>query len=68
MRTFRRGMAAVSSTTGDATAWDANVNGEVDAILPLNGVVYFGGEFDGVAGQPRSNLAAANTSETHVRR
>lgn len=46
--------AAVTSTPDPGPS----VNGRVNAIARSGGIVYFGGLFDSVNGQPRQNLAA----------
>jgi hypothetical protein len=56
----RRGVAELDLRTGAATAWDANVGGEVNAILVAGQTVYLGGRFSYVGSQTRSNLAAAD--------
>ena len=60
----RNHAAAISATTGLATAWDPNVvprsNLAVLALAVSGGIVYVGGDFTGIGGQPRSSLAAVD--------
>jgi trimeric autotransporter adhesin len=62
----RSDLAALDATTGQATAWDPGVvvpafplfGKPVQAISVAGGVVYVGGSFSSIGGQPRANLAA----------
>jgi hypothetical protein len=62
---IRKDLAAIDATTGEATAWNPGVvpvfklvNEPIRAISVAGGVVYVGGSFSSVGGQPRANLAA----------
>lgn len=61
----RKDLAAIDTTTGEATAWNPSVTPAfplftvpVDAISVASGVVYVGGSFSSVGGQSRTDLAA----------
>jgi hypothetical protein len=61
----RSDLAAIDATTGEATSWNPGVapvfkiaNEPIRAISVAGGVVYVGGSFSSVGGQPRANLAA----------
>jgi len=65
----RNGIAAIDAATGAVLPWDPNadvVNGNYDvavsAILPLGGVVYVGGSYTTIGGQPRSGVAAIDAT------
>ena len=61
----RDNIAALDPSTGAATAWNPGASGvvpDVEALAVSGSVVYAGGHFTTVAGQPRSNLAAIDTS------
>ncbi len=51
--------AAVDATTGTATGWDPNLNGEVLALAVSGGTVYLGGGFTEANGATARNYAAA---------
>jgi hypothetical protein len=54
----RNGLAALSTATGSASAWDPNANGQVLALAVSGSTVYAGGGFTNIGGQAR-NFAAA---------
>ncbi|MHB8242718.1 MAG: hypothetical protein ACYDHN_12105, partial [Solirubrobacteraceae bacterium] len=61
----RKDLAAIDTTTGEATAWNPDVEPAfplmtvpVDALSVTGGAVYVGGSFSSVGGQPRTDLAA----------
>jgi hypothetical protein len=61
----RKDLAAIDTTTGEATAWNPAVEPAfplmtvpIDAISAAGGVIYVGGSFSSVGGQPRTDLAA----------
>jgi hypothetical protein len=58
----RSGLAALDPTSGLATTWNPDPVGILDpsvhALAVGNGVVYAGGSFTSIGGQPRNNLAA----------
>jgi len=60
----RHGIAALDSTTGEATNWDPNAqffggySGEVDALAVSGQTVYAGGHFNSIGGKTRHNIAA----------
>lgn len=64
----RNNIAAIDTTTGNVTAWDPDItNGTIfmDGVyaMILDGTtLYAGGNFDTVAGIPRNNIVALDTS------
>jgi hypothetical protein len=63
--TTRNRLAALSTSTGTATAWDANANNttETMALDSTNGLLYAGGDFTAInASTTRNRLAALSTS------
>jgi hypothetical protein len=60
----RTALAAVSATTGKATAWAPNMTGafDVDAIAAGGSAIYVGGDFTVAGGQPRAGLAAIDAT------
>ncbi|MBP8297719.1 MAG: fibronectin type III domain-containing protein, partial [Burkholderiales bacterium] len=58
--TARRNLAAVSLSTGLATAFDANVNGVVNKVLVDGSSAYIGGRFTQVGGNTRLFIAAVH--------
>ncbi len=61
----RKDLAAIDTTTGEATAWNPGVTPAfplftvpIDAISAAGGLVYVGGSFSSVGGQSRTDLAA----------
>ena len=58
-------LAAALVSTADAQTLDTRfptVDGDVYAVAVHDGVLYFGGVFDAVGGEPRANLAAVDLS------
>ena len=59
---MRNGLAALDARSGQATDWNPNLLGtfrtDVLALVIDAGVLYAGGTFTSVSGQPRTNLAA----------
>lgn len=62
----RANLAALSTTTGAATAWSADTDAPVWALAPSGSTLYVGGEFGTIAGVPRSYAAAVSTSSGAV--
>lgn len=65
----RGSLAAVDATTGAASSWNPPAlngtgAGVVETLAAANGVVYVGGAFTSVAGQPRNCLAAVSAGGT----
>ena len=61
----RLGLGAVDATSGDATAWNPNSNGDsvTASVLVADGTtIYIGGAFSALGGQARHNLAEVNNS------
>lgn len=56
-------LAAIDSTTGNATAWNPGAGGGVLALAVAQGVVYVGGGFTAIDGANRSYLAALNEQD-----
>ena len=54
--------AAVDVTSGVATAWNPNANGEVWALSVSGSTVYVGGSFTYIGGQARSHIAALDAT------
>jgi len=59
----RNHVAAINASTGTATSWNPDVHGyqrhrRVLALAVNGGVVYTGGEFTGIGGETRYNIAA----------
>lgn len=59
----RNNAFSFSDTNGTITAWNPNVNGEVDSVaLSADcSVAYLGGAFTSVGGSPASNIVAVST-------
>jgi uncharacterized repeat protein (TIGR01451 family) len=64
---YRNSLAAVDATTGQATAWDPNLEGSVSTLTVAGGTVYVGGQFNSVGGQSRNNLAAVDAATGQVK-
>ena len=65
----RNRLAAVDATTGTATAWDPNANGDVNALAVSGSTVYLGGSFVGanaINGSLTRNFAAEVDATTGV--
>ncbi|MBI1798431.1 MAG: T9SS type A sorting domain-containing protein [Candidatus Eisenbacteria bacterium] len=64
----RSSLAALDLATGSATAWHPTLTNwylaypRVNALAMLDSVLYVGGNFSGVGGEPRICLAAVDTS------
>src|SRR5580765_7993588 len=61
----RRGIAALDASSGLATTWDPTLGGspfEVRALHVDGDVVYAGGSFISMGGQPRNNSAALDAA------
>lgn len=60
----RNNAFSFSATTGQVTAWDPNVNGQVNSIAVSAdcSTVYLGGSFTSVGGVAVKNIAAVNAS------
>jgi len=63
---LRNNIAAIDGPTGMATSWNPNANGfiasEVRTLAVSGGVVYAGGNFWNIGGQPRNHLAAIDAT------
>jgi len=59
----RTGLAALDGTTGQATPWNARVEGLVDSIVRVGGTLYLGGSGYTVNGVRRSGLAALRVDD-----
>jgi Leucine-rich repeat (LRR) protein len=59
-------IAALDALTGAATAWNPGSGAitNINAIVVSGGVVYVGGLFTNIGGQPRSNIAAIDAAGT----
>src|SRR5439155_409227 len=55
-------IAALDTTTGQATAWNPGANSTVSALAVSGGTVYAGGFFTSIGGQWRSYIAALDTA------
>jgi hypothetical protein len=63
--TTRNRIAALSATTGTATAWDPNANNIVSTLVVNGSTVYVGGQFNGansIGGQTRNHIAALSAA------
>ena len=64
----RNRIAALNAFTGEPTQWNPGIAGltgalnRVDAITPVNGLVYIGGAFNIAGGQPRGRAAAISAA------
>jgi hypothetical protein len=58
----RQNLAALSTATGVATAWDPGANGPVYALSLADSKIYAGGTFSDIGGQPRHRIAALDAS------
>jgi trimeric autotransporter adhesin len=62
----RKYIASLDPSTGLATVWDASVAGSgyqfVSALATGSGVVYAGGQFTNIGGQPRNSIAALDVT------
>jgi uncharacterized repeat protein (TIGR01451 family) len=60
----RNSLAAIDAITGEATAWNPNPQpsiynkGYINTLKVIDNLVYIGGYFSAIGGQPRTNLAA----------
>ena len=59
----RNKLAAISTSTGNATAWNPGPGGGVLALAVDQGIVYAGGGFTSIDGASRSYLAALRESD-----
>ena len=72
----RKNLAAINTNSGQATFWNPNVSGDsgdfkasVNTLImdknasnvTYNDIIYVGGRFTSVGGQPRNNIAAIDT-------
>jgi hypothetical protein len=66
----RRSVAAISTVTGETTAWSADLlDSGVRDVLALahdGQALYVGGQFSGIGGETRANLAAVDLSNAQV--
>ena len=58
----RKYIAALNTSSGDATSWDPNANGAVIALAVSGATVYAGGYFDIIGGQTRNYIAALDAT------
>src|ERR1019366_2266097 len=60
----RNNLAALDTTTGRASGWNPDPNGDVNALAISGSTIYAGGTFTSIGGQPRNQIAAldANTA------
>ncbi len=58
----RNSIAALDASTGNATSWNANVNGNVYALAVSGNTVYVGGNFTSIGVQSLNNIAALDAS------
>ncbi|MBU0975354.1 hypothetical protein KJ918_01020, partial [Patescibacteria group bacterium] len=58
----RNFLAALDTTSGNATAWNPNANSQVSTIAVSGSIVYVGGNFSTVGGQSRNYLAALDAT------
>lgn len=54
--------SAYEASTGSATGWDPGTDLGISALLVRSGLVYIGGKFHTVQGQPRSGVACVTSS------
>jgi hypothetical protein len=59
----RSNIAAISAADGMATTWDANSNGEVNALVLSGQLIYASGHFDKIGGQTRVAIAALSATD-----
>lgn len=68
----REGIAALDATTGLATPWnpgvDAALSQPIWSMAMLHGTLFLGGNFFGVGGEARRNLAAVDSASGRVTR
>jgi hypothetical protein len=55
-------LAALDTSTGSATSWNPNANGDVYAFAVSGSTLYVGGFFNSIGGQTRNNIAALDMS------
>ncbi|MBD0255853.1 MAG: T9SS type A sorting domain-containing protein [Cytophagales bacterium] len=58
----RNNIAAIDAVTGQPTAWNPDVDGQVFTLALSNNLVYAGGMFGSVGGQSRSHIAAIDAT------
>jgi len=60
----RNNIAALDAAinTNNATAWNPNANGPINALAISGSTLYAGGTFTTIGGQPRNRIAALNTA------
>ena len=61
--TPRNNAAAFSAVTGALTGWVPNINGNVTALAADGNLIYVGGGFSQVAGQPRTGIVAVDADK-----
>lgn len=62
----RNRLAALNTTTNEATKWNPGVDGIVRAIAPSATAIYIGGDFSAVGGRARNHLAAVDPSSAQA--
>jgi len=62
----RSRLAAIDRTTHQLTSWNPGADGAVWALAQSEGVIYAGGDFANVAGQPATRLAAIDSYGAQV--
>jgi hypothetical protein len=60
----RNNLAALDPSTGVATVWNPNVNGQVNTVTLVDGRIYIGGSFLQVDGENRERLAEFDPAAT----
>jgi hypothetical protein len=63
VRSSRNKLAAISTSSGNATSWDPGAGGGVLALAVDQGIVYAGGGFTSIDGASRTYLAALRASD-----
>jgi len=58
----RNHIAAIDATTGAATAWNPNADGDVTALAVDGGTVYAGGKFTSIGGLAGNHIAALDAA------
>jgi len=53
----RNNIAALDSTTGNATDWNPDAEDNVTALVVSDTIIYAGGKFNNIGGQTRNNIA-----------
>jgi len=59
----RNRIAAIAKSDGVPTTWNPNANDRVRALVLSGNILYAGGSFTEIGGQPRERIAALDTSQ-----